>query len=283
MAYRPQDQALYAQLADTLRDRITSGALPPGSVLPSETELMTEYGISRPTARAAFTALRNQGLITVIHGKGSFVRRLDTVATHTHPRTVTATPAPTPRARGGRRGTTAAPPQRWAYTDAATDARRWAVVDEPERSRTDATPTLALSLVVPQRAPLFVYDRVLADPTGQRIAHRLYLPLAICIEVPPLETDPFRAPDELYTLLGAHYGELHWTEHVRTRMPTPSEVTTLRTPNNAPLLVTHRITHTTTGRPLALEETRLSGEDAQLTYTLTATTPDANGNPKEGN
>lgn len=265
MAYRPQDQALYAQLADTLRDRITSGALPPGSVLPSETELMTEYGISRPTARAAFTALRNQGLITVIHGKGSFVRRLDTVATHTHPRTITATPT-----------------QRWAYTDAATDAGRWTVVDEPERSRTDATSTLALSLVVPQRAPLFVYDRVLADPTGRRVAHRLYLPLAICVEVPPLETDPFRVPYELYTLLGAHYGELHWTEHVRTRMPTPNEVTTLRTPNNAPLMVTHRITHTTTGRPLALEETRLSGEDAQLTYTLTAT-PDTSGNGKDGN
>lgn len=51
-----------------LRDQITNGALP-GSVLPSETELMTEYGVSRPTARAAFTALRSQGLITVIHGK----------------------------------------------------------------------------------------------------------------------------------------------------------------------------------------------------------------------
>jgi GntR family transcriptional regulator len=277
VAYRPQDQALYVQLADTLRDRITSGALPPGSVLPSETELMTEYGISRPTARAAFTALRNQGLITVIHGKGSFVRRLDAVAIHT----ITATPAPTPRPRGGRRATTTAPPPRWAYTE--TDTTRWTVVDEPERSRTDATPTLALSLVIPQRAPLFVYDRTLADPTGRRVAHRLYLPLAICVEVPALEADPFRAPAELYTLLGAHYGELHWTEHVRTRMPTPGEVTTLRTPNNAPLLVIHRITHTTTGRPLALEETRLSGEDAQLTYTLTATTPNTSGNGKDGN
>lgn len=115
VAYRPLDQALYVQLADTLRDRITSGALPPGSVLPSETELMTEYGISRPTGRAAFTALCNQGLITVIHGKGSFVRRLDTVATHTHPRTVTATPAPTPRARGGQRA-----PRRLPLSDGPT-------------------------------------------------------------------------------------------------------------------------------------------------------------------
>ncbi len=272
VAYRPSDQALYAQLADTLRDQITSGALPPGSVLPSETELMTEYGVSRPTARAAFTALRNQGLITVIHGKGSFVRRLDTLPTHTHPRTITRTPAPRPR--GGRRTTKKAPTQRWAYTDTDTDTERWTVVAEPEQSRADATPTLALALVVPQRAPLFVYDRLLVDPTGRRLAHRLYLPLAICAEVPALDTDPFPAPDELYTLLGAHYGELAWTEHVRTRMPTPQEVTTLRIPDNAPLLITQRITHTTSGRALALEETRLSGDDTQLTYTLTAITQD---------
>ncbi len=231
---------------------------------------MTEYGVSRPTARAAFTALRNQGLITVIHGKGSFVRRLDTLPTHTHTRTITRTPAPRPR--GGRRTTKTTPAQRWAYTDA--DTERWTVVREPEQSRAEATSTLALALVVPQRAPLFVSDRLLTDPTERRLAHRLYLPLAICAEVPALEADPFQARDDLYTLLGVHYGELAWTEHVRTRMPTPQEVTTLRIPDNAPLLITQRITHTTSGRPLALEETRLSGDDTQLTYTLTATTPD---------
>ena len=47
-----------------------------------------------------------------------------------------------------------------------------------------------------------------------------------------------------------------------------------RAPDNAPLLITQRITHTTDGRPLALEETRLSGDDTQLTYTLTAITQD---------
>ncbi len=116
-----------------------------------------------------------------------------------------------------------------------------------EQSRTDATPTLALALVVPQRAPLFVSDRLLADPTGRRLAHRLYLPLAVCAEVPALDTDPFPTPDELYTLLSAHYGELAWTEHVRTRMPAPQEVTTLLIPDNAPLLITQRITHITDG------------------------------------
>lgn len=272
MAYRAHDQALYTQLADTLRDKISSGGLPPGSVLPSETELMTAYGVSRPTARAAFQALRNQGLITVIHGKGSFVRRLDAQPTHTHSRAITRTPAPPSGGkRGGRRTTKTSPTQRWAYAD--TDAGRWAVLGQPQHSRTDATSDLALALVIAEREPLFVCERLLGDPvTGRRVAHRLYLPFAVCAEVPALETDPFLQPGQLYTLLDTHYGELHWTEHVRARMPSPDETTTLDTPNNAPLLITQRITHAAGGRPLALEQTRLSAEDTQLTYTLTAST-----------
>ncbi len=266
MAYRQRDQALYAQLADTLRDQIASGELPPGSVLPSETELMNTHGVSRPTARAAFNALRNQGVITVIHGKGAFVRRAD-LPTHDYPRAITRTPAPAKR--GNRRGKTAQAVQRWAYTD-TDNGDRWTVVGEPSQTRTDATRALALALVIAEREPVFVYDRTLADRAGRRVRHNTYLPFTVCAEVPALEHQPFREPDDLYTVLGEHYGELSWTEHVRARMPTPDEVTTLKTPDNAPILITHRITHAPSGWPLALEETRLSADDTQLSYSLTA-------------
>ncbi len=134
--------------------------------------------------------------------------------------------------------------------------------------------SLALLLVIAEREPLFVYDRLLADRAGRRRTHCLYLPLAICTEVPALANDPFRDPDDLYTVLGEHYGELSWTEHVHARMPVPDEITSLKTPDNAPILVTRRVTRTPDGRPLALEETRLSADDTQLTYTLTADTRD---------
>ncbi|MGH3924960.1 MAG: winged helix-turn-helix domain-containing protein, partial [Pseudonocardiaceae bacterium] len=78
VAYIERGQALYTQLANTLREQITSGALPPGSPLPSEAEMKTAYGVSRPTARAAINALRAEGIVTVLHGKGSFVRHGDT-------------------------------------------------------------------------------------------------------------------------------------------------------------------------------------------------------------
>ncbi|MGH3610507.1 MAG: GntR family transcriptional regulator [Pseudonocardiaceae bacterium] len=266
MAYIERGQALYTQLANTLREQITSGALPPGSPLPSEAQMKTTYGVSRPTARAAINALRAEGIVTVLHGKGSFVRHAPALAPHTHPRAVTRTPTPIPPRR--RRTTGAAPAAaQWRYTDSDTEALT--VVGEPGHYRITATAALALALVVPEHTPLFTYDRVLQDQTGQRMTHRLYLPIPICAEVPALESDPFRTPGELYTLLGAHYGELRFTEHVRARMPTPDDITTLRLPEATPLLHTQRTTHTPGGRPLALEETHLCADNTQLAYTLT--------------
>ncbi|MFV2095786.1 GntR family transcriptional regulator [Micromonospora sp. LOL_014] len=71
----------YRRVADQLRDRITSGAIPPGALLPPETALAKEFNVARGTIRAAINALRQDGLVTTEHGRG----------THTRP-----TPAPPP-------------------------------------------------------------------------------------------------------------------------------------------------------------------------------------------
>lgn len=53
----------YEQLADLLRERITSGDLREGERLPSETELAAQAGVSRSTVREAFRTLQEAGLI----------------------------------------------------------------------------------------------------------------------------------------------------------------------------------------------------------------------------
>jgi DNA-binding GntR family transcriptional regulator len=63
------------QIANELRERITSGDLPPGARLPSITTLMQEYGVARNTARRALAILEEEGLIEIVHGWGSFVRK----------------------------------------------------------------------------------------------------------------------------------------------------------------------------------------------------------------
>ena len=65
---------LYTQLADILREMITSGELQPRSPLPSESYLQQEQGIARGTVRTAIGILRDEGLVVTIGGRGSFVR-----------------------------------------------------------------------------------------------------------------------------------------------------------------------------------------------------------------
>lgn len=54
---------LHLQLYETLRERIRSGLWAEGSRVPSEAELMAEFGVSRAPVRQAMAALRAEGVI----------------------------------------------------------------------------------------------------------------------------------------------------------------------------------------------------------------------------
>jgi GntR family transcriptional regulator, transcriptional repressor for pyruvate dehydrogenase complex len=56
-----------------LKDKIFSGDLPPGHKLPSESELIEEFRVSRTVIREAVTRLRAEGLVETFQGRGSFV------------------------------------------------------------------------------------------------------------------------------------------------------------------------------------------------------------------
>src|SRR5207253_5559944 len=64
---------LYYQLALILWERLASGRLRPGDKLPSESELSTEFGISRSVIRPALTILESEGRIIRIKGRGCFI------------------------------------------------------------------------------------------------------------------------------------------------------------------------------------------------------------------
>lgn len=66
----------YLQIADDLRSQILDGALQEGDQLPSEADLMADYGVSRIVARDAVKVLTTEGLVVKRQGSGSFVRTL---------------------------------------------------------------------------------------------------------------------------------------------------------------------------------------------------------------
>ncbi|MBT2387469.1 GntR family transcriptional regulator [Streptomyces sp. ISL-11] len=239
--------ALYQQVAAEIRNAISSGEFPPGAPLPSEAQLIARYGVSRPTVRNAVAALRTEGLIEVIHGKGSFVR-------------FTAQPQLTVERR-----VTQDRSGRFTTVDGAL----WNHVEEPSVQRTQTTTETGAALHLEEGEALFSCDRLLADPaTGTRALHRTLIPFTTA-DGTDLADNPDTEPTTVYELLTKAGHTLRWTETVQARMPRPDERTALQIPDATPILHTTRTTHGNNDQPLLLEEFRVSADRAQLTYRIT--------------
>jgi DNA-binding FadR family transcriptional regulator len=60
---------LYQEVLDRLMERIRGGEIAPGAQLPSERELMEQYGVGRPAIREALQALERSGIVEIAHGE----------------------------------------------------------------------------------------------------------------------------------------------------------------------------------------------------------------------
>ncbi|MDT0317922.1 GntR family transcriptional regulator [Streptomyces millisiae] len=74
MSPRSTAWGAYAQIANVLRERIETGALPSGELLPSEVRLSDEFRVARNTLRRALALLEAEGLIESLPGRGRVVR-----------------------------------------------------------------------------------------------------------------------------------------------------------------------------------------------------------------
>ena len=72
---RPRQRArgLAHGLVDDLSLKIRDGALRPGDKLPTESEIMQAFGVSRTVVREALSKLQAGGLVETHHGVGTFV------------------------------------------------------------------------------------------------------------------------------------------------------------------------------------------------------------------
>lgn len=64
---------LYFQLLTLIKRQIHSGILKPGDMVPSESQLCSQYNVSRSTVRQALNQLVEENLIIRRRGKGSFI------------------------------------------------------------------------------------------------------------------------------------------------------------------------------------------------------------------
>lgn len=239
MARLVRPDALYKQLATELREAIHKGDYPPGTLLPSENALVERYEVSKPTVRLALSALRGEGLIKVVNGKGSYVR--DTAGN---------APATT------------------VHRDPGDPWQGVHPTGKPEHSRQEADARLAALLGTQEGEPLFIQDRTAQDlTTGRTVLTRRILPFTVA-EGTLLETQPYPDRTELLTILREAYGETTTRIYTRAYLPRPDEGTALNMLDATPVLETTWITAGAKGQILLAEVENANSEGICYAYDL---------------
>ena len=72
--------APYAQVKQFLKDELSHGRWPPGALMPSEAELVAQFGVSRMTVNRALRELLAEGLVDRVQGVGTFAAQLNRVS-----------------------------------------------------------------------------------------------------------------------------------------------------------------------------------------------------------
>lgn len=73
----PTFPAKHRQVFEVMRNRIQSGDYQPGDRIPSEANLIEEFGVSRPTVARALQELQHRGLVKRRRGAGTYVAQVN--------------------------------------------------------------------------------------------------------------------------------------------------------------------------------------------------------------
>ena len=245
--------ARYRQVADRLRESIVAGEYPPGQALPSESVLAEQYGLNRTTINKAVRLLAAQGLVTVEHGRGAFVRIVPRPVMHVST----------------------------SYLVQADDRPRASWQSEAERLGMRGTQQLTEVgevaapddvgglLGIEPGTTVIVRRRVmLLDDEPVQLADSYY-PLDLVYGTPIAE--PRKLPGGTVAALerlGLELGDFE--EHVTARAAAPDERQALRLADGVPVLILTRTTYTTDGRSVEVSQAILAADRHQLTYRLPA-------------
>lgn len=243
---------LYRRIANDLRAAIASGEYQPGHALPSVTQLMERYGVSRSTVQNALSVLRAEGLTENRHGAGTVVRARPTVQRLSHSRLSRADRA---AAKG-------------AFLSDAATAGFTATVDVVVTFEAADTRTAAV-LAVPEGTEVVVRRRVMrADGVPVQLATSR-LPRTITRDTPIEQNDT--GPGGTYARLeeaGHRLGR--FVERVRSRGATAEEAARFGRDLGVPVAEVTRVAYTVDDLPVEINRMVLLGEWYELEYEIPA-------------
>lgn len=252
MSQQPQPAKIgYKQIAAELRAAIENGDLAPGAKLPSETELMATYSVSRGTAREAFALLRAAGLVEARRGAGVFVRAFRPI----------------------RRNAT----ERLASTVWGVGRSIWGVDID---SRPMTTANLTVEEVTPPERIAACFGLTAGETVWRRDRDFIvegravqratsYLPSSLVAGSPI--TQPDTGPGGTYARLAElGHAPAKFREEIKVRMPVEEEATRLGLAAGTPVILIARTAFDENNRPVEVNEMLLDASTYLLQYDFTA-------------
>ncbi|ANP57105.1 GntR family transcriptional regulator [Streptomyces griseochromogenes] len=224
-------------IADDLRQQITTGPIKPGERLPSEADLASRYKVSTVTLRSALALLQGEGLVEKIHGKGNFVRR---------------------------------PPRKIVYVGGWGTLDPWTAAEAALRvtvraATVQADSHLATLLRVPAGSPLAEFFCVSHEEESPRGLARIYIPRDL-VPAGVLDDEPSWQETALrFAVLGSPPAAVR--ETVCSRPPTPDEVAALRIGSSKAVLAITRVATDTTGRVVEAALLAFPGDRVDAVFT----------------
>ncbi len=254
----------YQLVANDLARQILDGTLPPGSVLPSESELSERYGISRTSVRSAIRELVSAGMIDVSQGRGAFVR----------------IPRPKVRREAIRR-------YQWEKEQAGlpAEARQTAsVVEYDSGLQHKDLDESAVYDSIPANTDLATRFRI---PPGTKILRRVYehrphlepCPLSLITSYQPWE-QASRNPELLdaanepwpggtiHQLSTVGIEVMKFVDEISTRPPTLDEAQTLNLPDGTAVFVIRKVAYDAADNVVDITDAILPGDRTELVYEI---------------
>jgi GntR family phosphonate transport system transcriptional regulator len=227
---------MWQRIAEVLAAEIGSGSFSPGARLPTETALAERFGVNRHTLRQAIGALSTAGLVSVQHGRGTFVR-----------------PAPMLEYPIG---------ARTRFSEILSRQSLMADGELLAAREATASAEVAEALGLPEATPVMVLEilrRADGLPVSVTTSH-LPVPRFRGIDAAFRETNSITAALRVFGV--ADYTRR--STRIWTRMPTPEEAVLLRQRADVPVLVTESVNQDESGQAVEFGVARSAGQRVQV-------------------
>ena len=214
---------LYREIERDLLRKINSDVLPQGSRLPTEDELMEQYGASRNTVRGALRELSIRGLVYTLHGKGTFV------AEDVPPIVTTLTTDPATGSGGG---------EGRVYTAEVTASGRTPTTSDPTVGVQKASAAVASSLRIPEGSEvIFRHEERFVDGRPWSLQTSFY-PRSLADRAPRLlETDDISEGSVAY-LRRCGIEQAGYRDAIEVRKPDANEIDFFGIPSDGRVEIT---------------------------------------------